>query len=445
MYLEHFRLNKAPFQLTPDAGFLYMSPQHARARAHMEYAVLNRDSCVVVTGDIGCGKTTLINDFLNDLDPDVLVARIFQTQITARQLLQALLAEFGIAAFEKNKAELLNIANQFLLEQSRSGRQVVLIVDEAQNLSMRVLEEIRLLTDIETEQAKAINVIICGQPELNTKLTDPAMAQLLQRIHFRVHVGPLSMIETAEYIDHRLRVAGWESGDKLFPTSAMPEIYRFTGGVPRLINTLCDTAMTAAFVSDSETITDELITEAIAELGWDPFALRRRASDRGAEATPSGGARPRLVLLRDGDIIERFSLDDGRLVIGRDADNDIAVASEFISRHHAQVSHYRGAYWVMDLKSTNGTYVNGKRVRRKRLADKDVIALGHHRLVFQDPADERDDRDGRESGKARDKTTHISDFQGTSVLDPDYAVPAAGSDPEPDDEDSAPDDRRSAG
>ena len=261
--------------------------------------------------------------------------------------------------------------------------------------------------------------------------------QLLQRVHFRVHVGPLSMIETAEYIDHRLRVAGWEGEQGLFPASTMPSIYRYTGGVPRLINTLCDTVMTAAYVADTDRIDDDIVAEAVRELDWEPYALRRRSTDR-RTFVPSDGPKPKLVLLREGEILSRYTLTERRLLIGRDADNDVPVASEFISRHHAQISYYRGSYWVMDLKSTNGTFVNGQRVRRKRLADKDVIALGQHRLVFQDPVDGRADDD------EPDKTTHLSDFQGTSVLDPSYSV--KGAPPAEDDEAESEDsDQLSAG
>ncbi|MEM6639619.1 MAG: AAA family ATPase [Pseudomonadota bacterium] len=410
MYLEHFELNKPPFQLTPDASFLYLSPQHAKAKAHMEYAVVNRDSCVVVTGEVGCGKTTLINGFLREIGDDVRVARLFQTQISTRQFLQTLLAQFGIEAYHKNKAELLADVSAFLMTCHKRGEQVVLIVDEAQNLSLRVLEEIRLLTDIETETAKAINIILCGQPELSGKLQQPEMEQVLQRVRFQVHLEALSMVEMSEYIDHRLRVAGWRKTDSLFPTSVMPLLFRYTGGVPRLINTLCDTVLTAAYVDDVSTVGDDLVLESIRELDWGPYEQRTRSTDQRTfptrEDTP-----PKLVLLREGEILRRHILEDRRVLIGRDADNDVPIASEFVSRHHAQISFYRGAYWIMDLKSTNGTYVNGKPIRRCRLRDRDIVALGHHRIVFQNPLESADTADAN--------MADISDFQSTSVLDPD--------------------------
>ncbi|MEO1575342.1 MAG: FHA domain-containing protein, partial [Pseudomonadota bacterium] len=159
-----------------------------------------------------------------------------------------------------------------------------------------------------------------------------------------------------------------------------------------------------------------LVLSSVRELDWGPYEQRTRSTDK--RTFPSRtDAPPKLVLLRDGEIVKRHVLENRRVLIGRDADNDLPVASEFISRHHAQISFYRGAYWVMDLKSTNGTFVNGKRIRRCRLNDRDVIALGHHRVVFQNPFE-------RAASESDDKTAHLSDFQGTSVLDPDQPLDA---------------------
>ncbi|MEM7083489.1 MAG: AAA family ATPase [Pseudomonadota bacterium] len=407
MYLDYFGLNQPPFQLTPDAEFLYMSPQHSEAKAHMDYAVLNRDSCVVVTGDVGCGKTTLINRFLADVDDEIRVARIFQTQLSPRQFLQSLLVQFGYKPFRKNKAELLDTVRHFLLEEHRAGRQVVLIVDEAQNLSVKVLEEIRLLTDIETEKAKTINVLLCGQPEFEDKLYSPGMEQLAQRVHFHVRLKPLSLVETSEYINFRLKIAGYAGEDDLFPAEVIPALFRYTGGVPRLINTLCDTALTSMFVDEESVISNETITSALEELKWVPFSERsNRKQSKQSKLTEHA---PQLVLVREGTVIQKYKIHGDRLVIGRDADNDIPVASEFISRHHVQISYYNDAYWVSDLKSTNGTYVNGKRIQKHQLSDKDVIALGHHRLIFQDVKERRAANDG-------DTATNISDYRGTRVI-----------------------------
>ena len=172
MYLEHFQLTELPFRLSPDPAFLYLSKHHARAKAYMESTIWFTDGFVVITGEIGSGKTTLIETFLRELEKDVVVAQVAQTQVSPIEFLQAVLVQFGFSPFKMRKAELLATLNQFLVEQYAAGRKVLLIVDEAQNLSNRVLEEIRLLSGVETTKEKVLRIILAGQPELNDKL-DP--------------------------------------------------------------------------------------------------------------------------------------------------------------------------------------------------------------------------------------------------------------------------------
>src|SRR5690349_11781109 len=254
MYLEPFKLKELPFRLSPDPQFLYLSKQHARAKAYMESTIWFTDGFVVITGEIGSGKTTLIESFLKEVQTDVVVAQINQTQVSAIDFLQAVLVQFGFSPFKMKKAELIATINNFLIEQYAAGRKVLLIVDEAQNLSMRVLEEIRLLSGVETTKEKVLRIILAGQPELNEKLDAPELIQLTQRIRLRFHLTTLSAPEMRAYIQHRLEVAG--GGDRqIFAEEAFAEIYRYTGGVPRLVNTLCDTAMMAAFTADRDTVT----------------------------------------------------------------------------------------------------------------------------------------------------------------------------------------------
>src|SRR6187200_1197270 len=254
MYLEHFKLNELPFRLSPDPAFLYLSKHHARAKAYMESTIWFTDGFVVITGEIGSGKTTLIETFLKELEKDVVVAQINQTQVSAVEFLQAVLVQFGFSPFKMKKAELIATLNTFLIEQYSAGRKVLLIVDEAQNLSLRVLEEIRLLSGIETTKEKVLRIILAGQPELNDKLNAPGLVQLAQRIRLRFHLTPLSKIDTAAYIQHRLEVAG-SQGREIFQPETFPLIYRYTGGIPRLVNTLCDTSMMSAFSHDRDAVT----------------------------------------------------------------------------------------------------------------------------------------------------------------------------------------------
>lgn len=272
MYLDFFGLNEQPFQLTPDSQFLYLSGSHMRAKAYMDYTVWKRDGFVVITGEIGAGKTTLIHKLLSEVEGDVKLVRIFQTQLNEIEFLQAMLVELGIEPGNlkgHGKVELLSLLNDYLLQSYSEGKHVVLIVDEAQNLSPKVLEEIRMLSGLEPDKEKILNVILVGQPELNDTLSRPDMEQLVQRIRLRFHVGALSESETWEYIVHRLKVAGSPEGD-LFDYDVLPTVYAYTGGIPRKINILCDTALICAFADSAPRVNESVMHEAIAELQWKP-------------------------------------------------------------------------------------------------------------------------------------------------------------------------------
>lgn len=295
MYLDHFHLKEHPYQLTPDSDFLYLSKAHARAKAYMDYAIWNRDGFVVITGEVGAGKTTLIQKFISDLDKDVLTAKIFQTQLTEEEFLQAVLSEFDLHPHPNGKVAMLGMLNNFLLENFRKSRQVVLIVDEAQNLSLSVLEEIRLLSGLETRKEKLLHIILVGQPELKEKIESPELAQLLQRVRLRFHLRGLSEAETRGYILHRLRIAGARRFH-LFADNTIPVIYQYTGGIPRLINTLCDTALTCAYADDLRVVSTAVIKEAIDELQWEPFSLRPKPASLKRRAGQADNSELTLLL-----------------------------------------------------------------------------------------------------------------------------------------------------
>ncbi|HET9391513.1 MAG TPA: AAA family ATPase [Steroidobacteraceae bacterium] len=400
MYLESFRLKELPFRLSPDPQFLYLSKQHARAKAYMESTIWFTDGFVVITGEIGSGKTTLIESFLKEIQSDVVIAQINQTQVSAVDFLQAVLVQFGFSPFKMKKAELIATLNNFLIEQYAAGRKVLLIVDEAQNLSMRVLEEIRLLSGVETTKEKVLRIILAGQPELNEKLDAPELVQLTQRIRLRFHLTTLSPPEMRAYIQHRLEVAG--AGDReIFAEETYPEIYRFSGGVPRLVNTLCDTALMASFTADRETVTLADIQQSIEELQWVDYAARSAQQPRmpapaappPVELPPPPGAVPvdqaqpvhgRLLVATDGRTVEERSLRVGRIIVGRTPDNDLQIDSRFVSRHHCQIITTVNSCVIEDLNSTNGIYVKSKRVRRHYLNDGDVVVIGKHELIYVD-------------------------------------------------------------
>jgi general secretion pathway protein A len=389
MYLELFKLHELPFRLSPDPQFLYLSKQHARAKAYMESTIWFTDGFVVITGEIGAGKTTLIETFLRELQADVVVAQINQTQLSPTAFLQTVLVQFGFTPFDMKKPEVLATLNQFLTEQHVKGRKVLLIIDEAQNLSYRVLEEIRMLSGIETTKEKVLRIILAGQPELNDKLNSKDLIQLAQRVRLRFHLHALTGPETASYIDHRLEVAG-SQGRRIFAEDIYAKIYHYTGGVPRLVNTLCDTSMMAAFGRDSDTVTAEDLDAAIQELQWVEFnsrtnRLRAPVMEPSATAhSEAGHAVGRILLANGGKTIMERELRPGRLVIGRTADNDIQIDSKFISRHHCQIVTQPDSCLIEDLNSTNGIFVKSKRVRRHNLNDGDVVLVGQHEIMYID-------------------------------------------------------------
>ena len=390
MYLEHFQLTELPFRLSPDPAFLYLSKHHARAKAYMESTIWFTDGFVVISGEIGSGKTTLIETFLRELEKDVVVAQVAQTQVSPIEFLQAVLVQFGFSPFKMRKAELLATLNQFLVEQYAAGRKVLLIVDEAQNLSNRVLEEIRLLSGVETTKEKVLRIILCGQPELNEKLDSAELVQLVQRVRLRFHLTALTPEDTQAYVLHRLEVAG-SHGRQIFTEDTYPVIFRYTGGVPRLINTICDTALMGAYALERKQIGVPELKAAIEELQWVEYAAR---TNRMRAAVPSEmpGARPvgpdevvaRIIVAHAGEHVEERPLRVGRLIIGRTVDNDLQVESKFISRHHCQIITTAEGSVLEDLNSTNGVYIKSKRVRKHNLNDGDVIVLGKHEIMYLD-------------------------------------------------------------
>jgi general secretion pathway protein A len=391
MYLELFKLHDLPFRLSPDPQFLYLSKQHARAKAYMESTIWFTDGFVVITGEIGAGKTTLIETFLRELQNDAVVAQINQTQLSPTAFLQTVLVQFGFTPFNMKKPEVLATLNEFLVEQHISGRKVLLIVDEAQNLSHRVLEEVRMLSGIETTTEKALRIILVGQPELNEKLNSAELVQLAQRVRLRFHLTALSKTESVAYIEHRLEVAG-SQGRRIFADETYATIYRYTGGVPRLINTLCDTCMMAAFGHDQDTVTVKDLESAIQELQWVEFGAgtnRMRVANLEQTLPPNTGtaagqAVGRILLASEGKTVLERELKPGRLVIGRTADNDLQIDSKFISRHHCQIVTQADSCLIEDLNSTNGIFVQSKRVRRYNLNDGDVVQVGQHEIMYID-------------------------------------------------------------
>src|SRR5579862_252088 len=251
MYLQHFGLAEKPFAITPDPRYLYLSGRHADALAHLVYGINEAGGFIQLTGEVGTGKTTTIRSLLARAPKTAEIALILNPRLSATELLRSLCEELGLGADDAGEAEnknLVDLLNRYLLRAHSLGRRVVLIVDEAQNLAPDVLEQVRLLTNLETNTQKLLQIILIGQPELRDLLDRNELRQLAQRITGRYHLCPLTVQETTAYVRHRLRVAG--AINDIFTPSALREVHRLSRGVPRLINVLCDRALLGAYTQD---------------------------------------------------------------------------------------------------------------------------------------------------------------------------------------------------
>lgn len=270
MYTKFFRLNHAPFSIAPDPRYLYMSDSHREALAHLLYGVNIGGGFVLLTGEIGTGKTTVCRCFLEQIPDNCNVAYIFNPKLTVHELLQTICEEFRIelgqdASYAPTAKHYVDALNDFLLTSHAKGKNSVLVIDEAQNLAEDVLEQLRLLTNLETNERKLLQIILIGQPELRDILSDPRLEQLAQRVIAHFHLGPLTVKETAHYIIHRLSVAGLSSSPP-FSRRAVQQIYERTNGVPRRINLLCDRALLGAYTENKTKVNNDIVDKAAGEM-----------------------------------------------------------------------------------------------------------------------------------------------------------------------------------
>ena len=272
MYKEFYGFRVKPFNLVADPSFLYLSSKHRLALTYLEYGLMDGIGFVLLTGEIGAGKTTLIRKLLSQLLGDIEVAVVFNTNVSAEQLLELILQEFELKARGRRKAAHLDILNQFLINKYGEGQRVVLIVDEAQNLSPEALEEIRMLSNLQTDQEPLLQILLVGQPALRVKLQNQSLAQLNQRVAVSYHLNSLNLQETKEYILHRLRKAGGKNS-QIFEAKAIESIFRYSQGTPRAINTICDAALVYGYADELNVIDGRVIEQVMKdkkEIGLGP-------------------------------------------------------------------------------------------------------------------------------------------------------------------------------
>jgi len=265
MYNEFYGFQHSPFNITPDPRFLFFSDRHREAFNHLLFGVKERKGFIQLTGEVGAGKTTLCRAFLEELGPEYRTALILNPCLTMAQLVRTILVELGVEPRRNDRSIWLQDLNQFLLDQLAEGQDVVLIIDEAQDLTFELLEQVRLLSNLETDQRKLLQIILIGQPELRSRLNRASLRQLRQRITVRYHLDPLSRFETDHYIKHRLKVAGAD-GKPTFDKSAVRKIHRYSGGVPRLINAVCDKTLLCGYVTGEDELRAHHVRRAIREL-----------------------------------------------------------------------------------------------------------------------------------------------------------------------------------
>lgn len=270
MYLDFYGLKEYPFNVTSDPSFLYLSDQHREALAYLQYGIESRKGFLEITGEIGAGKTTVCKALLAKLDGSCRTAFMLHSDLSELQLIEAILEDYGLTARRRTKIDMLRELNRFLLEELMHRTNVVLILDEAQTLKIKTLETIRLLSNLETDKEKLMQIVLVGQPELRKKLASPRLTQLRQRIGIRYHIHPLTEHDVEKYIHHRIHVAGCRTGIDFGP-GCFERIHHYSGGVPRLINLVCDRALLASFVKGRSLIELDVIEQSISEIEGDPL------------------------------------------------------------------------------------------------------------------------------------------------------------------------------
>ena len=269
MYTQYYQLKENPFSVTCDPAFFFTSPQHMEAFSHLLYGINQRKGILMVTGEIGTGKTTLCRTLLNHLDNKTKTALILNPNFSELQLLQLIIKDFGIQGHYRDKFSIITVLNEFLLAEAAKGNNVVIIIDEAQNLKVNLLEQIRLLSNLETEKAKLLQIILVGQPELLEKLKLPTLRQLNQRVAVRYHILPFNRADLQSYVNHRLKIAREVDHSQhqiLFTKQALDALFQYSQGTPRRVNILCDRALLAGFVEETFVIHEQIIHKVAQEV-----------------------------------------------------------------------------------------------------------------------------------------------------------------------------------
>ncbi|RDV29178.1 DUF2075 domain-containing protein [Alteromonas aestuariivivens] len=353
MYESYYGLDSKPFQLTPDPAFFFASKWHKRAMSYLQYGLSQAEGFIVITGDIGTGKTTIANSLLADIQDDIVAAQIVTPKLTPDELVKMVAAKFELDTAGKSKADILDELETFLFTLSQRGQRALLLVDEAQNLPLETIEELRMLSNFQQKGKPLLQSFLLGQEELQPILRAPNMEQFRQRIVASCHLAPLTQEETRAYIEYRMQHAGW-NGDALFADAAFERIYQFTRGVPRKINTLMDRILLFGFLEELEVLTEEAVNAVIDEVREEMFVPDKPSVADEAEeievSVPEGTHKPAKKLLTpNGNEIQ-------------DAEYYKAMLSELVDALDDAISHKIKLTQYIDklLKKKYRTYVRLK-------------------------------------------------------------------------------------
>lgn len=354
MYERFYNLRERPFALSPDPEYLYLSRVHREALDAIRYGIESRAGFIVVTGEIGAGKTTLLQTLVRQLDERTLVGRIVNTTLEPRELLEAILLDFGLTTTEKSKPALLQELGRFLVQQRAQGRRPLLVIDEAQNLSPQALEEVRLLSNLETEKSKLLQILVAGQPNLRETIASPNLEQFRQRVAVSYHLTALDAPDTAAYITYRLDHAAIGEPPR-FPPDAADLVHRRSGGVPRLINVICDAVLVFGYAEERRTIDRALVDEVVAELEMTGVLLPAAAPREGRAAVPpatnlrgaplpeepdAGPAKESLIQAREALAAREAELARQRELLNRRM-GELAAREEVLAQRERQIAEQR--------------------------------------------------------------------------------------------------------
>ncbi len=316
MYERFYNLRERPFALSPDPEYLYLSRVHREALDYVRYGIESRAGFIVITGEIGSGKTTLLQTLLQRIDDRTVVARLVNTTLDPRELLEAILLDFGLDTTGKSKPVLLRDLGQFLVQQRANGRRPLLVIDEAQNLSLQALEEIRLLSNLETEKSKLLQILLSGQPDLRDKLSSPELEQFRQRIAVSYHLTPLDAADTEAYINYRLQHAAVGRPPQ-FPSDAAALIHALSRGIPRTINVICDAVLVFGYAEERRDIDRALVEEVVRELeetGVLPHGTAESTTAGFAAPAPTPAAIPAAAAARASAVIPPAAVPSPRTI-----------------------------------------------------------------------------------------------------------------------------------